>query len=674
MAEQYGYAGKILKVDLTNNQITSIPSSNYLPKYFGGRGLANRLYWDEIPPEVGALDPENALIFTTGPLTATGAAMRAPSFCAGKSPQYYPKSTFYIGNSMGMWAHGMKYAGYDAFIIKGQADRPVYLWIDNDKIEIRDAGFLWGRTTRQTRFMMMDLYGDRVQVACIGPAGENLVIPSTINTDCNHAFAQGGMGAVMGSKKLKAIVVRGTGSIKVANPGKIIEINEAMRRLTSIKQGETRVVNGEEIVGSRDPKSATTAGYSAGTETNTNEKLGKIRLRGAGCPGCLSHCTIRQKYVDGSLPTGSASCMDNSGWIRPELMTGHYMGKTNWEWSMNNDELGLENFYTGTLTQAPISNLSPATSSLIFDVYYDAYKRGILTEDNTKLPWSKYGSQEFIQKLQFMIAYRQGFGDILANGLAEATKYIVAHEEFGPNREDMIFLYQKSCPKDGVFGGLYRHALVKGYGPGSSMSLASFYSAVDSKTGREIHGEVYRLPKELLTYFYGSDEVGGMDYWGDDLAQAVVKHQYYAQWADCAPMCAFQTYTHAFQNLNLADPSDYMKYSNWGTAEYLSAVFGEETTSEELHFRDEMLLNLTRAVQIRDGLLDGPVDTFFDCIYEEVDSDGKNVIPRDKFESTLVKYYQIMGWENGVPTRAKLEELDLKDIADDLDARGLLPA
>ncbi len=674
MAEQYGYAGKILKVDLSTGQITEIPSSNYLPKYFGGRGLAARLYWDEVSPEVGPLEPGNALIFTTGPLTGTGAAMRAIGQCSGKSPQYYPKNTIHTNSASGGWTLQMKYAGYDAFIIKGKAEKPVYLWVNDGKVEIKDAGFIWGRTTRQTMFMMKELHDEKAQVACIGPAGENLVIPSVINVDCNTAFGQGGFGAVMGSKNLKAIVVRGTGSIKVANPAKILELNEAMRQITSIKHGESRVVNGEEIIGSRNSKGGSLASYGAGTETNTSEKLGKVRLRGAACPGCLSHCSVRQEYVDGSLPTGSASCVDNSGWLRPELMTGHYMGKTNWEWSMNNDALGIENFYIGALTLAPISNISPATSSLILDVWYDAYNRGILTEENTGLPWSKFGSSEFLQKLQSMLAYREGFGDVMAMGLGAAVKYIMEHEEFGPDRGDMEFLYQKSCPKAGVFGGLYRHSLVKGYGPGSSMSLASLYSGVDTKMGKEIHGEVFRLPKELLTYFYDSDKVGDLSYWGDDLAKAVVYHQYYAQWADCAPMCAFQTYTTTFHDFSVGNTSDFMKYSNFGIAEYLNAVFGEETTIEELHARDEMLLNMSRANLIRDGYLDGPVDTFHDCIYDEVDIDGINVIPKDKYEKCLAQYYDIMGWVDGAPTKAKLEELDLKDVADELEALGKLPA
>lgn len=160
MAEQYGYAGKILKVDLTSGQVSEIPSSKYLPKYFGGRGLAAKLYWDEVTPEVGALDSENALIFTTGPLTATGAAMTSVGMCAGKAPMIYPTQTYFCSSAAGAWAHEMKYAGYDAFIIKGKATQPVYLWIEDGRVEIKRADFLWGHTTRQTRQELMKLHGE----------------------------------------------------------------------------------------------------------------------------------------------------------------------------------------------------------------------------------------------------------------------------------------------------------------------------------------------------------------------------------------------------------------------------------------------------------------------------------------------------------------------------------
>ena len=196
----------------------------------------------------------------------------------------------------------MKYAGYDAFIIKGKAAQPVYLWIENGHIEIKKADFLWGQTTRQTRQELMKLHGDRVQVACIGPAGERLVIPSIIAVDSNTAFAAGGWGAVMGSKNLKAMAVRGTGVIRVANPKRLVELNEVMRRLSSIRNGETRVrPDGKTAVGRGYDPTVSNFFPIPGTETEFEKEQGKVKIRRAACPGCFVMCKSKRKYDDSDI-------------------------------------------------------------------------------------------------------------------------------------------------------------------------------------------------------------------------------------------------------------------------------------------------------------------------------------------------------------------------------------
>jgi aldehyde:ferredoxin oxidoreductase len=178
----------------------------------------------------------------------------------------------------------------------------------------------------------------------------------------------------------------------------------------------------------------------------------------------------------------------------------------------------------------------------------------------------------------------------------------------------------------------------------------------------------------MLRKYFGTDKVADPNYWGDDLAKAIVMHEYYANQADSAPVCSMNSF---MMNLKkelmwkINDLGDFMKYSMNGTAEYLSAVFGEKIIGEDLFARDEMLVNLERAIWIRDGYTKGAVDTFFDCIFEETDLEGNILIPRDKFENVLNIYYKLRDWKNGVPTRAKLEKLDLRDIADELEERGV---
>jgi aldehyde:ferredoxin oxidoreductase len=340
MTEQYGYAGKILRVDLTTSQITEIPSSNYLPEYLGGRGLNAKIYWDEVMPEVKALDPENRLIFSVGLLAGTGALCAGRTACASKSPRLYPTNSYFDSSAGGRWGIELKYAGYDAIIVQGKAQKPVYLWINDEHIEIRDAAKLWGLTTRQTQEALMDEHGSSLQVASIGPAGENLVEVSIISLDSGAAFSNAGLGAVMGSKNLKAIAVRGTGRINVADPAKVLAINDQRRRLRSIKAGEKRVVNGKEIVGSW-PMSYITNHIQYIPESQIRGEIpgGYVRTRKGACPGCLEMCKTKVQWADNSLPTGSAECTAFYGWSAPEILSGQTNGKLVWEWAMLVDAL-----------------------------------------------------------------------------------------------------------------------------------------------------------------------------------------------------------------------------------------------------------------------------------------------------------------------------------------------
>lgn len=179
MKELYGYAGKILKVNLSTGESTEISSEKYLPKFLGGRGLAARLYWDEISPEVGPFDPGNKLIFVPGGLNNTGAVGASKSYLTGKSPYQYPLHSFTCTEASNVGPQ-IKRAGYDALIIEGKAEKPVYVHITNEKIEILDAAEYWGKGTFYTRNTLLEKYGEGVVVSCIGQAGENLAVQAGI--------------------------------------------------------------------------------------------------------------------------------------------------------------------------------------------------------------------------------------------------------------------------------------------------------------------------------------------------------------------------------------------------------------------------------------------------------------------------------------------------------------
>ncbi len=206
----HAFAGKILQVDLSSRKIATAPlDEKKTLKYLGSRGFGAYLLWEMVPRGIEPLGPENVLIFGTGTLTGTSAPTsgRTTVTCKGPATGLYLKT-----NVGGHWGTELKFAGYDFLVITGRAEKPVYLLISDDRVEIRDAGALWGKDVRETTQAIEQEHGDReIQVACIGPAGENKVLFASIRSNYYNAAARGGPGAVMGSKKLKAIAVRGNG-------------------------------------------------------------------------------------------------------------------------------------------------------------------------------------------------------------------------------------------------------------------------------------------------------------------------------------------------------------------------------------------------------------------------------------------------------------------------------
>lgn len=673
---EYGYAGRILKVDLTTGTITEIPSSDYLPKYFGGRGLLAKLYWDMIPADIEAFDPRNCLIFTTGPLTGTGASQTATGVLGSKAPMFRTPS-YYVSTCAGAWPFEMKYAGYDALIVTGAAERPVYLWINDGHAEIRDAGFLKGMTTRICHEELRKRHGKMTQVACIGPAGENKVLIATISTDSNTGFSQAGHGAVMGAKNLKAIAIRGTGSIKVAQPERIIEINDVTRRAVSAKDGEVKMFRGEIQPIYREPSVSYYVdlcfAMDKDTQTKRDVNTGTVRQRRGACPGCAVGCKSKRKYLDGSLPVGVADCGAALDWIEAEK---HYYGgridnRLNWEFTMLNDDLGLDMFQTGTQhPERPFSDVAivPSYTSGL-DMWYQAYLEGILTEENSNLPWSKFGSREFMLEWVYNITYRIGFGDVIASGILNAIDYVATHEEFGPNRERMRVMGEKYFPKAGPFTGMNRHQLTA-YGLGffgipgqpwtQPMPLTTLYCATNPKRGKEPNVLLAATPDVLMKY-YGTDKTLEPDNWGPEIIKAAAIQDLIAMKADSAARCDFNSWSNPYSD------SEFFNYSLFAITEYVNAVFGTEYADEDIDAKMEMLVNLERAIWLKEGYLSGPVDTFFDCIFEEVNDDGTILIPKDKFETALQGYYELRCWVNGVPKRSTLESLGLKDVADALE-------
>ncbi len=406
-------AGKILIVDLTKGKIGEKPiSDEMVEKYLGGRGIGAKILWDETDKNTEPLGSDNVVIFSAGTLTGTFAPSSGRVTVTFKSPttNMYFKST-----TGGHWGSELKYAGYDILVLKGKSKKPAYIFIDDGKVSIKDAGHLWGKDVRETTEKIREELEDQhIQVACIGPAGENKVLFSAIMFSTYHAAGRGGGGAVMGSKNLKAVAVRGTGSIKVANPEKFKE--SAMRcrnlimndsRYPILSQfgtaGSIMGINVMGIIATRNFREGTfdvvKARYLTG---HYLKEAGYLRGR-VGCESCVIGCHRYTEFKTGFsggpeyetlAALGCGLCIDDT----EAVLKGNELCNL----------YGLDTISTGGVIQWAV----------------ESFERGVLTEKDTEgiiLNWSDSSVMlELIKK----IAFREGIGDLLAEGTKRASEKV----------------------------------------------------------------------------------------------------------------------------------------------------------------------------------------------------------------------------------------------------------
>ncbi|MEK7777894.1 MAG: aldehyde ferredoxin oxidoreductase N-terminal domain-containing protein [Chloroflexota bacterium] len=291
MAIQGGYAGQVLRVDLSRETIGKepLPEEDVLRRYVGGTGLGLYYLLKEAPPNTEATDTESPLIFMLGPLTGTPAVNSSDwtivcyNFCIPYSAG--------VGHGHGYWGAYLKHAGYDGIVITGKSSRPLYLWIDDDKVELRDAGHLWGLDTRETERRLKLELGDEehVSVACIGPAGEAILPGASIKADRNHGAGKGSPGAIMGSKNLKAIAVRGTGTVPLFNAQGLVDTAAEWERNLFLDSSGTFTHDQPASVGLQD----------GGITRNYYDRLGKaLRVVGKNMTDPLWGTEFSRKYVE----------------------------------------------------------------------------------------------------------------------------------------------------------------------------------------------------------------------------------------------------------------------------------------------------------------------------------------------------------------------------------------
>ncbi|MEM2908492.1 MAG: aldehyde ferredoxin oxidoreductase family protein [Candidatus Hadarchaeales archaeon] len=398
----YGWAGKLLEVDLSAERIKEAELDEKLARtVIGGRGLGVKLLYERVGPEVDPFDPENLLVFATGPLTGTLAPTSGRHCVITKSPL---TGTIFDSNSGGHWGAELKFAGVDAIVVKGRAEQPVYLWIHDGEAELRDASDLWGMGTHATTDAILKQVGDsRASVACIGPAGERLVRIAAIINDKYRAAGRGGVGAVMGSKRLKAIVVRGTKPPKIADEGSFgTYVKECQKLLkedpvtgTALPTyGTAILVNIINEHGIYPTRNFQTSVFPTADKTSGETIAETILVRKKGCFACPIACGRVTKVGE----------LEGEG---PEYETLWAFGA----------QCGVDDL--GAIVEA---------NNLCNDLGLDTISMGntigcaMELSEKGKLDGPRFGDSRAIVDLTRATAMREGLGDKLAEGSARLAK------------------------------------------------------------------------------------------------------------------------------------------------------------------------------------------------------------------------------------------------------------
>jgi len=638
----FGYAGKILRIDLSSETTTDVATSLYIDRFLGGRGLAAKIYWDSVPASAGAFNADNVLVFVTGPFGGLPVVGGSRWQVCGKSPATSP-TAFSYGNFGGMWGAELKFAGYDALVIEGKSEKPVYLHIHANRAELRDASSLWGKGAAQAREILKSEMASSVKVVAIGPAGENMAVMANLLAD-NDAAGSIGLGAVMGSKKLKAITVqRAVREVKIAHPDRLRELTEYYRSLDRGLHG---------ILGDAD------------------FKISGPNVRKDPCYGCLGNC-IRVVYQATDGTKGKYMC--SGPFFYKSYADRYYDRPTDVPFHANRlcDDYGLD--------------LMAVASAMYW--LQRCYKASILTDDNTGIPISQLGSLEFAGTLIRKMAFREGFGDVLAQGLSVAAEWV------GGGAEELVpsFLYQGDQ--------------IEMYSPRLYLTNALLYAMEPRMPIQQLHEVSQPLGKWLSWYlkregayvstdvlraiarrFWGSETAADFStYEGKALAAKKTQDRQYAK--ECLGLCDF-----LWPILDIEHSPDHVGDPTL-ESKILSAVTGEEVDEEGLNRIGERVFNLQRAILIREGRQGRQDDvlpehsftmplkldmTNPDCLLpgreNQIISRKGSVVDRREFEKMKDEYYELRRWDvsSGLQTRALLEDLELTDVADYLKGSGLV--
>jgi aldehyde:ferredoxin oxidoreductase len=410
-----GYTGNWLWIDLTSGFMERHELDPKLAEeYLGGNGFGARLLWDHVPPEVDPLSPENLLVFATGPLCGTQAPTASRFEVISKSPL---TGIYGDSNAGGFFGPELKFSGWDVLVFTGRAEQPVYLSIQDSRVELCDARHLWGLTTSKTeQTIHRDLGDERVKTASIGPAGEHQVRFAGIQVTSQRSAARCGLGAVMGSKNLKAIAVRGHAPVPLADPRRFAELAASFRRRLRENavfapvhaHGTPGIAAMMDALGRFPTKNFQMGSFGDIDRIDAEALERRAFVRHMGCYGCPVACDKLYRIPDGPYEGTTLHSVEyetlsslGAGIMNPDLDSILYANKLC-------DDLGLDTISAGRAI------------SFVMELW----ENGILTPADTGGLSLEWGDVQITLKLLTMMAYRQGFGDLLAEGVRRAAQFI----------------------------------------------------------------------------------------------------------------------------------------------------------------------------------------------------------------------------------------------------------
>ena len=646
----YGFTGKILHVNLSEQKIEiEEPSEEFYRHYAGGSLMGLYYLWKNTPQGADPLSPENTLTFALS--APTGLPVSGQSRCTAtcKSPSSGGAADSQAG---GFWPAELKYAGYDAIVIQGASTKPVYLWIKNGEAELRDASHIWGKKTFDVDTTLKEELGDKkVEIAQIGISGEKLSNFAAVINMSNRAWGRTGIGAVMGSKKLKAIVVRGTNKVTPADKAGIVALSKKGAKIYPDSDMEEfgRLGTADTVMANNGGGGLPTRNWDSGfmdtAESISGEKLYDELLRGAEegkqdkqgrdtCYACIVRC---KRVVDGEWK-GHKLRHEYGG---PEYETiatfGSYCGI---------DDLEAVTYANQLCNEYGVDTIScGATLSWAME----CFEQELISVEDTDGIELRYGNADGMIAMLEKTLNREGFGDILADGSAKAA------DRLGLGHEFLLTIKGQELPAHmphvkrslGVIYATNPFGADHQSSEHDPMYHPKLYAGNEEWPGYKVFLNQIDLNKPQPTKVLNEEKI-----------EFALKTQYTYSAADTVSICQF-VYGPGWQLLGPQDMADLM-----------SAATGWDVTVEEMQEIGRRRLNLMRAYNAREGLTRDQ-DTLPKKLFKKALQGGRSdgiLLEDAELQAGLDMYYEQAGWDvtSGTPTRAVLEDTGLTWAADDL--------